>query len=163
MKKCYIFFAGYVYEPAPMIKSLTTVISLFIHLLQCSCKKLLVYHTMVKKCTLKRLQTSPLGILFQEFSIYIILLQNYAPIITSNCETFAQFAEILDWFDKFNRCFPENDPEQLKKDEDSELAWPNLGMLKKPLDLVFSIFFFLLISIFIYFVLSFSDISKIDS
>lgn len=121
-----------------MIKSLTTVISLFINLLQCSCKKLLVYHTMVKKCTLKRLQTSPLGILFQEFSIYIILLQNYAPIITSNCETFAQFAEILDWFDKFNRSFAENDPEQLKKDEDSELAWPNLGILiGKPLDFMF--------------------------
>ena len=93
---------------------------------------------MVKKCTLKRLQTSPLGILFQEFSIYIILLQNYAPIITSNCETFAQFAEILDWFDKFNRSFAENDPEQLKKDEDSELAWPNLGILiGKPLDFMF--------------------------
>ena len=111
-----------------MIKSLTTVISLFINLLQCSCKQLLVFHTMVKKCTLKRLQESPLGILFQEFSIFIILLQNYAPIITSNCETFAQFAEILEWFDKFNKSFNESDPEQLRKDEDLELAWPNLGM-----------------------------------
>ncbi|XP_066913164.1 E3 ubiquitin-protein ligase HERC2-like, partial [Clytia hemisphaerica] len=114
----------YVYEPTPMVKSLTAVISTFINLLQTSCKQLLVYHSMVRKCSHKRLQESPIGIIFQEFSIYLILLQNYAPIITSNCETFAQFAEILDWFDKLNRSFSENDPEKEKLAEEAELSWP---------------------------------------
>lgn len=110
-----------------MVKSLTTVISLYINLLQCSCKQLLVYHSMVKKVTHELLQDSPVGILFQEFIVYLILLQNYAPIITSNCETFAQFAELLDWFDKFNKSFHEGEQENSKKEEDSELAWPEIN------------------------------------
>jgi len=122
-----VFLSGYVYEPTAMVKSLTIVISLYINLLQCSCKQLLVYHSMVRKVTHTLLQDSPVGILFQEFIVYLILLQNYAPIITSNCETFAQFAELLDWFDKVNKSFHEDDQEIIKKEEDSELAWPQVN------------------------------------
>ena len=77
---------------------------------------------MVKKETRETLQNTPLGVLFQEFIVYLVLLQNYAPIITSNCETFAQFAELLDWFDSFNKSF--TDDKDTPSDTSDELAWP---------------------------------------
>lgn len=111
---------GYVYEPTAMVKSLTTVVSLYITLIQCSCKQILTFQNTTTKLDQTVLQYSPCGILFQEFIVYLIILQNYAPIITSNCDTFAQFADLLDLYDQFNKsiCNSDNDATTM------DMAWP---------------------------------------
>ena len=112
-------FLGYVYEPTPIVKSMTSVISLYISLLQCSCKQILS-HKNVEKLNPKLLQNSACGLLFQEFIVYAIILQNYGPIITSNCDSFAQFADLLDLFDQFNKSLSNNDALVVE-----DMAWPN--------------------------------------
>lgn len=103
-----------------MVKSLTTVVSLYVTLIQCSCKQILTYHN-VTKLDQTVLQYSPCGLLFQEFIVYLIILQNYAPIITSNCDTFAQFADLLDLYDQFNKSISKNESVV-----SNDMAWPSV-------------------------------------
>ena len=69
-------------------------------LLQITCKQIFTYPSSSVNHIL--FTYSPIGILFQEFVIFMIILQNYAPIITSNCDGLAQLGELLDMYDRFN-------------------------------------------------------------
>lgn len=93
---------GYVYEPTSIIKCLTAIINFYMALLQSSCKQLLTCKADDKiKC--EALMFSPIGVLFREFIHFMIMLQNYAPVITSNCDGLSQLAEILDLYSGLNK------------------------------------------------------------
>lgn len=92
----------YVYEPTSIIKCLTAIINFYMALLQSSCKQLLTCKADDKiKC--EALMFSPIGVLFREFIHFMIMLQNYAPVITSNCDGLSQLAEILDLYSGLNK------------------------------------------------------------
>ena len=104
-----------------MVKSLTSVISFYVSLIQCSCKQLLTYNRL-HEFPLSVLQKTPCGALFQEFVVYLTILQNYAPIVTSNCDSFAQFADLLDLYDQFNKKI-DSIHNYASSDEQEDLGW----------------------------------------
>lgn len=95
---------GYVFEPTPTIKALTNMMNFYVSFILSSCKQILTCK-FEGKLNSTLLMMSPVGVLFHEFMIYMIILQNYAPIIASNCDGIPQLAELLDLYDAFNKSF----------------------------------------------------------
>nr|XP_047123873.1 E3 ubiquitin-protein ligase HERC2 isoform X1 [Hydra vulgaris]XP_047123877.1 E3 ubiquitin-protein ligase HERC2 isoform X2 [Hydra vulgaris] len=91
----------FAYELGPSVKALSNMISFYMQQLQTCCKNMLASNQ-VNLTKLEHYVLSPIGALFHEFVIYMIILQNYAPVITSNCDGMSHLADLLDAYNVFN-------------------------------------------------------------
>ena len=80
------------------------MISFYMLQLQNCCKRMLL-SSKLNQIKLEHFLLSPIGALFHEFVVYMIILQNYAPVITLNCDGMSHLADLLDAYNAFNSLF----------------------------------------------------------
>jgi len=121
----------YVFEPTSAIKALLSMLNVYVTLLLSCCKQILGYR-FATSMDPHMIMMSPVGVLFHEFIVFLIILQNYAPIIAINIDGIPQLAELLDLYDAFSKALvdlpTEADDGTTEADTDTE-GWTSFTSL----------------------------------